>query len=77
MSSIYKQICTYCNENFWRCKCDAFHPTIEIKDTFEISSEDAANLRKYFDTVGYISYEFHSQIHEFIAKLDLYLKRVM
>ena len=77
MSIIYRQVCSYCGENFWRCKCDQFHPPVEIKETFELTAQEIADLRKYFDTVGYISYEFHTPIHTIIARMDSFLKRVM
>jgi hypothetical protein len=75
--NVFKQICSHCRRNFWQCRCDTFHPPVEIKDEmFELSLEEVASLRKYFHECGYISHEFHQSIHDLISKMDLFLGNV-
>jgi len=73
-NSTYKQICSYCGENYWRCRCENFHPSINVDVSFKLTFDEALVLQKYFIDQGYMSHEFHQQIHDLSAKLDKYLQ---
>ena len=71
---MFKQVCTYCGENFWRCRCDSFHPSVNVDTSFKLSFEEVINLQKYFHSAaGYISHEFHQPVHDILKRMDDYV----
>ena len=72
--NVFKQVCSKCKENFWQCRCDTFHPPVEVIFGLTLTLEEVTSLRKYFHTAGYISHEFHQPVHDIISKIDKFLE---
>ena len=79
------EFCSQCGNNWMGCECNDYHPPFKLPDhltvvrkedinTFSISRDEAIELQDYFLKCGYISHEFHMEVHAFIRKLDNFLK---
>ena len=57
------------------CRCDSFHPPINEENAYAISYETLLALREYFfKRAGYISHEFDPLVHEFVTKMDKWIR---
>lgn len=85
MSPQLNEFCSKCGNNWMGCNCENYHPPIKLSSdltivpkesvkTFNITRDEGEKLMKYFLDQGYISWEFHADIHLFINKLDLFLR---
>lgn len=76
------KLCSKCGKNGMECVCSTFHPNfrvpIEIKTQgqaiFPLSKDEARELQRFFFSIGYISHEHHSAIHDISKRLDEFLK---
>ncbi len=83
-------ICSKCKQDINGCTCEQFHPNEvliseaeplrltfggDTKKFLIVNQEEASELYNFFLTCGYISYETHAKIHEFIdGKLAPFIK---
>ena len=69
-------LCSYCYKDWMNCNCDSFHPNL-IKEDFNLTKNEIEALLEYFtERAGYISYEFDSEVHKIIRKMDNFVKVV-
>ncbi len=84
------EVCSKCHEVFLKCSCENFHPpvaiapldldavlalAIEKSDFMLVNKSEAQALMSYFiERAGFISHEFDSKVHDFIHRLENFLK---
>tara|TARA_R110000868_G_scaffold296732_1_gene557110 strand:- start:578 stop:787 length:210 start_codon:yes stop_codon:yes gene_type:complete len=62
--------CPICKNPPYFCDCEESQARVT---RLIITKEEAEALYAYFLDAGYISHEFHSKVHDFIAKLKKHL----
>lgn len=82
MNPLLTKLCSKCKKNEMECECNTFHPNFKIPiitgiqdpDLFSLNRDEARELQRFLFSVGYISHEHHSAIHDISKRLDEFLK---
>jgi hypothetical protein len=62
-------ICSGCHESFMNCKCEQFHPNIEVGVLLN-AEEVSALLNYFYQSAGYIDHISHPLVHTIIKRLE-------
>lgn len=63
--------CDRCGEDGYNCRCDQFYPT--SAKMLKLDTNECKDLIHFIFDMGYISHEFHPNIHKITKKIQEFL----